>query len=156
MPPAPKHPPTGRVAESVGMSECVFCGIVAGTVRRWLVDEDEWTLSFLDGSQVTEGHTLVVPKRHAADIWAIEPEEMSRVAVAVHRVAGLLRDRLEPEGLTLFQANRPAGWQDVFHLHVHVVPRHAGDPLVLPWRVPRTQPEVLDGVLARLQAAPAS
>jgi histidine triad (HIT) family protein len=139
------------MAESRGMNECVFCGVVAGTVRRRLVDEDEWTVAFLDRSQVTDGHTLVVPKRHASDIWDITPEEMSRVAVAVHRVAGVLRERLDPAGLTLFQANRSAGWQDVFHLHVHVVPRHRGDRLVLPWRVPRTEPAVLDGVLARIR-----
>lgn len=133
------------------MTDCVFCGVATGRERAWVVDEDEWTMSFLDGSQVTEGHTLVIPRRHVADIWDITGEDMQRVATAVHRVAGLLRARLDPPGLTLFQANRSAGWQDVFHLHVHVVPRHPGDRLVLPWNVPRSEPEEMKRTLALIR-----
>ncbi|MFI9556348.1 HIT family protein [Nonomuraea endophytica] len=115
------------------MDDCVFCAIVAGTLPAALVDEDERTLAFLDITAVTDGHTLVVPKVHAADLWEITADDAAAVMRAVHRMAARIKDVLAPDGLTLFQANRPAGWQDVFHLHVHLVPRHDGDRLTRPW-----------------------
>lgn len=69
-------------------------------------------------------------------------------------VAQLLDERLRPDGLTVFQANRTAGWQDVFHLHVHVVPRMIGDQLVKPWsNTPRASSEELADMAKRLGAA---
>ncbi|MBB5078754.1 HIT family protein [Nonomuraea endophytica] len=127
------------------MDDCVFCAIVAGTLPAALVDEDERTLAFLDITAVTDGHTLVVPKVHAADLWEITADDAAAVMRAVHRMAARIRDVLAPDGLTLFQANRPAGWQDVFHLHVHLVPRRDGDRLTRPWTAAPVPPESLYG-----------
>jgi histidine triad (HIT) family protein len=69
---------------------------------------------------------------------------------AVHSVAALLKDRLNPDGLTLFQANRSAGWQDVAHLHVHLVPRYHGDRLIKPWQGAPSDAGELDDVFAQL------
>lgn len=97
------------------------------------------------------GHTLVLPRRHAADIWDIRREDAGRLMEAVHDVAALLEERLRPDGMTLFQANRPAGWQTVFHIHVHLVPRHWGDPLTASWK-PQTATEAeLDAALSRIR-----
>lgn len=97
------------------------------------------------------GHTLVLPRRHAADIWDIRREDAGRLMEAVHDVAALLEERLRPDGMTLFQANRPAGWQTVFHIHVHLVPRHRGDPLTASWK-PQTATEAeLDAALSRIR-----
>ena len=124
----------------IGLVDCIFCEIVAGTASAHVVWEDPTTMAFLSIDPAAVGHTLVVPKRHASDLWDIDAAGIADVAQAVHAVAGVIRDRLDPEGLTLFQANRPAGWQDVFHLHVHVVPRATGDGLAPPWRsVPERQ-----------------
>jgi histidine triad (HIT) family protein len=131
--------------------DCVFCGIAVGNERAWVVDEDEWTVSFLALGQATEGHTLVIPRRHAVDIWDITVDEMADLARATHRVAGILRERLSPHGISLFQSNGAAAWQTVFHLHVHVVPRYPGDPLVLPWQPTVSSPEALDATLTRIQ-----
>ncbi len=91
------------------------------------------TLAFLDIAPAAEGHALVVPKKHADDLLAASADD----AIAVMRTAQIMARRLEetlhPDGMTLFQANRPAGWQDVFHLHLHVVPRWEDDQLVRPW-----------------------
>jgi len=113
---------------------CIFCDIVAGSAEAHVICEDATTMAFLDINPAADGHTLVVPKRHATDIWDIDSDAMADVARTVRRVGMLLRDRVDPEGLTLFQANRAAGWQDVFHLHFHVVPRSTGDDLVRPWQ----------------------
>jgi histidine triad (HIT) family protein len=113
---------------------CVFCAIAAGREGTGRVlFEDEHTVAFLDHTAVTPGHTLVIPRAHAADIWEISADDVAAVMRTVHLMAARIRVALRPDGLTLFQANRPAGWQDVFHLHVHLVPRSADDQLVRPW-----------------------
>ena len=113
---------------------CPFCAIIRGDLAAQILFEDAATIAFLDITAVTDGHTLVIPKRHAADLWAIGEADAIAVMRTVHRLAGHLRRVLRPDGLTLFQANRPAGWQDVFHLHVHLVPRTEGDRLRRPWQ----------------------
>ena len=113
--------------------DCIFCKIVAGEIPAQIVDEDEHTLAFMDIAPATRGHALVIPKRHAADLWEIGEEEFAGVARSAHRLAQKVRDRLEPDGVNLINSCRPAAWQTVFHLHVHVIPRYSGDPLTLPW-----------------------
>jgi histidine triad (HIT) family protein len=135
-------------------ARCLFCMITAGQERSWKVYENEHAVAVLDRSPAVPGHTLVMPRRHAADIWDISREDAAYVMGAVHDVAALLRERLRPDGMTLFQANRAAGWQTVFHMHVHLVPRHAGDPLTTSWK-PQTATEgELDEVLERIQSRP--
>ena len=130
---------------------CIFCEIVAGSAHAHVVWDDETTMAFLDINPSADGHMLVIPKTHAADIWAIDVDTMADVARTVHRMASLLQDRLDPDGMTLIQTNRSAGWQDVFHLHVHLVPRSRGDDLVRPWHATPDRRDRLDAIHARLQ-----
>jgi histidine triad (HIT) family protein len=115
------------------MSDCVFCRIVAGTEPADVVYEDERVVAFMDVNPAAEGHVLVVPRAHARTILDIDDEDAAAVMRGAARVARAIKVALEPEGFTLFQANEPAGWQDVFHLHVHVVPRWSDDSLIEPW-----------------------
>jgi histidine triad (HIT) family protein len=85
--------------------DCIFCSIPEGTWPSWRVYEDEVALAFLDIDQATPGHTLVVPRRHTADIWSITEDEASAVMRSVHRVAAQLRDTLQPLGLNVVQSN---------------------------------------------------
>lgn len=112
---------------------CVFCSIVAGDGAAIVVDEDEDTMAFLALHPAVTGHTLVVPRTHATDIFDISPDSLTAVTRSVQRVANLLDDRLEPDGMNIVQNNRQVGWQSVFHLHVHVIPRFRNDGLVPPW-----------------------
>jgi histidine triad (HIT) family protein len=114
--------------------DCTFCKILEGSLPSWRVYQDEGTVAFLDKGHATRGHTLVVPRRHAADIWALSEAEARAVMVSVHRVASLLRDRLGLRGLNVTQANGAAAWQDVFHYHVHLIPRYGDDDFRPPWR----------------------
>jgi histidine triad (HIT) family protein len=138
------------MAEASPGRQCVFCDIVTARQPAAIVFEDELTMAFLDITAVMEGHTLVIPKRHAADLWDITREDACAVMNTVHRVARRIREVLEPDGLTLFQANRDAGWQDVFHLHVHLVPRMAGDHLHRPWSAKPVALSELIAIRARL------
>jgi histidine triad (HIT) family protein len=114
------------------------------------VYEDERTVAFLDKGQVTRGHTLVVPRRHAEDIWALSEEEAQAVMQAVHRVARLLREKLGLPGLNVTQANGRAAWQEVFHYHVHLIPRYGDDGFSLPWRSTSPSEEQLNEVQQQL------
>jgi len=131
---------------------CIFCAIVAGTSPSYPVAESDRALAFLDINPATRGHTLVIPKRHAADIWDLDPEDGRAMWSLGQEVAALLRDRLRPDGMTVFQANREAGWQDVFHFHLHLVPRWVGDGLVKPWRIVPGDPQALAAVGERLRS----
>jgi histidine triad (HIT) family protein len=115
------------------MSECLFCRIVGGELPSTRVHEDDRTVAILDIFPATRGHALVIPRVHAADLLDIDEDDLRACAV----VAQLLADRavrgLGADGVTIMQSNGAAAWQTVFHYHVHVIPRYAGDPLVLPW-----------------------
>ncbi|UBU15020.1 HIT family protein [Nonomuraea gerenzanensis] len=105
------------------MSECTFCEIVAGRSPSHRVLEDEHTLAFLDIRPASPGHTLVVPRVHARDVWEISQASHGQVADMVHRVAGLLRTALAPDGVNVRHNTGDVAGQDVFHFHVHVIPR---------------------------------
>ena len=113
--------------------ECIFCKIVAGEIPAKIVGEDDSTIAFMDISPATRGHALVIPRRHAADLLEVSPEDLAAVAVAAQRLAARMRDRLGADGVNLINSCGPAAWQTVYHFHVHVIPRYEGDPLRLPW-----------------------
>jgi histidine triad (HIT) family protein len=113
--------------------DCIFCKIVAGELPSQRVDEDELTIAFMDINPATRGHALVIPRRHARDLIEIEAEDLQATVVAAQRLARTMRERLEPDGINLLNSCGPAAWQTVFHFHIHVIPRYAGDPLRLPW-----------------------
>ncbi len=113
--------------------DCIFCKIVAGEIPAHIVDEDERTISFMDIAPGTRGHALVIPRKHARDLWEIEPEDLAAVALAAKRLALKQRDRLGAEGVNLINSCGAAAWQTVFHFHMHVIPRYADDSLQLPW-----------------------
>ncbi len=131
--------------------DCIFCRIVTGDAPSYEVAEDDLTIAFLDRGQATPGHTLVVPRAHAADIWEISEPDAAAVMTMAKRVAHLLDDRLHPDGMNLTQSNRAAGWQDVFHFHLHIIPRWSDDGLTPPWRPTRPTEKQLAATLARLR-----
>ncbi|WP_399680094.1 HIT family protein [Xenophilus sp.] len=133
--------------------QCIFCRLVAGQIPAAKVHEDALTVAFMDIGQVNPGHVLVATRRHGATLLDITPEEAAAVMQTAQRIARAVQAVFDPPGLTLLQANGREGDQTVFHFHMHVVPRHAGDGIALSW--PRKEPpaEVLQGYAERLRAA---
>ncbi|CAN2239451.1 HIT family protein [Candidatus Planktophila dulcis] len=117
------------------MSECIFCKIVEGSLPSHKVFENEDCYAFLDIFPAGRGHTLVIPKTHVRDIHEADALTYSKVAAAAKAVADLLAATLGSEGTTVFQMSREAGWQTVFHLHMHVIPRWKDDGLHKPWDI---------------------
>ena len=132
-------------------ADCIFCRIVAGQAPAYVLAEDDLSVAFLDRGQATAGHTLVVPRRHASDIWEISQPDLTAVMAMAKQIAHLLDERLSPDGLNLTQSNRVAGWQDVFHFHVHLIPRWIDDGLTPPWKATTPSDAQLAGTLARLK-----
>ena len=107
--------------------DCVFCRIILGELDSATIYEDEYTLAFLDLRQSNEGHVLVVPKRHFEQIYDLDEDTASALAVSVCKVARAVRRVYAPEGLSIWQSNGPAAFQEVPHVHWHVFPRYIDD-----------------------------
>ena len=131
--------------------DCIFCQIVAGQLPSQIVAEDELTISFMDISPATRGHALVIPRRHARDLLELGDEDLSAVALAAKRLAERAHDRLDADGVNLLNSCGAQAWQTVFHFHVHVIPRYAGDPLKLPWVPTPGDPNDISAVAAELR-----
>lgn len=134
------------------MTDCVFCKLVAGTIPSTRVYEDEHTLAFMDIGQVNPGHVLVALKKHAENLYALDEAQAAAVARTARRVALAIRDAFSPEGLSVYQANGRAAGQTVFHYHVHLLPRHAGDGMELVWPAKNPPREKLEEYAARIRA----
>lgn len=134
------------------MSDCVFCKIVAGQIPSTRVFEDEHALAFMDLGQVNPGHVLVAVKKHADSLYALDDTQAAAVARASARVARAIREAFRPEGLSVYQANGKAAGQTVFHYHVHLLPRHAGDGMELIWPAKNPQREKLEEYAAKIRA----
>lgn len=107
----------------------IFGKILRGEIPAHKVYEDEHTLAFMDVMPQGEGHTLVIPKAPSRGLLDAEPQTLSALIGTVQRVGRAVKAAFAADGLTVFQYNEPAGGQTVFHLHVHLVPRHEGVPL---------------------------
>jgi histidine triad (HIT) family protein len=114
-------------------ADCLFCKIVAGEIPATRVHEDERTIAFMDINPGTRGHLLVIPRAHAADVLEISDEDLEACARTAKRMAARVKERLHADGVNLLNSCGQAAWQTVFHFHIHVIPRYAGDPLRLPW-----------------------
>lgn len=118
------------------MNNCIFCAIVEGRSPSQTVYEDEHAIAFMDINPAMDGHTLVIPRTHTPDLWAIGEEDARNVMSAAVRVAANIKKALEPDGINIMHATGVVAFQSVFHFHLHLIPRWRGDPLRLPF-VPR-------------------
>jgi histidine triad (HIT) family protein len=110
------------------MDSCIFCRIVKGELPCFKVFGDQRVLAFMDINPIAEGHTLVIPRAHAENIWEISPEDLAAVQAASQRLAGALRQVLQPVGIACLQLNGRGVNQVVMHYHQHLIPRRASDP----------------------------
>ncbi|MFB6085163.1 MAG: HIT family protein [Halorientalis sp.] len=112
--------------------DCPFCAIVAGDAPASVVHETDDTLAFMDIAPVTEGHALVIPTAHSAGLDGLDPDTGGRLFRVGQRIAAALRASDVPtEGINLFLADGEVAGQEVFHVHLHVIPRTEGDSVRL-------------------------
>ena len=135
------------------MDDCIFCKIASGEAAAAVVYEDKHTLAFMDIGQVNPGHVIVAVKPHIQDIYALTDELAASFFQTAARIARAVKKAMQPEGITLLQANEAVGFQTVFHLHLHVLPRHTNDGVKLTWPANNPASEELDRLSQRVKAA---
>ena len=138
-------------------TDCVFCEIVAGRIPARVLYADDAVMSFLDIAPATTGHALVVPRAHRRDLWEIDDHELLTVNLVARMVAGALRDVLGAPGMWLHHVSGAAAGQDVFHYHLHVIPRYDDDAVQPgwgspPWHSPAVSDAELDEIATRVAA----
>jgi histidine triad (HIT) family protein len=130
----------------------VFAKILRGELPCHKVYEDDKVLAFLDIMPRAPGHTLVLPKSAARNLFDVAPDDLAAVAKVAQRIARASMQVFAADGVTVQQFNEGAGGQVVFHLHVHVIPRKAGVPMKPP-ASEKERPEVLSDHALKLAAA---
>lgn len=135
--------------------ECIFCQIVAGESPVSAFYEDDVVLGLMTIGPVNTGHAMVIPRRHAASLGELDEEIGRHLWTVAQRTAEAIRKSgVRCEGVNLFLADGAAAAQDVFHVHLHVIPRYVGDPfkIVADWTIhpPR---EELDQVAGQIRTA---
>lgn len=130
----------------------IFAKILRGEIPAHKVYEDERVLAFLDIMPRAAGHALVIPKAPARNLLDVEAADLAAVMAVAQRIARAQMKVFAAEGITLSQHNEKAGGQEVFHLHVHVIPRHIGVELRAPLSYKEAS-EVLAEQAARLKTA---
>ncbi|MBW1681597.1 MAG: HIT family protein [Deltaproteobacteria bacterium] len=110
------------------MEDCIFCKIIRGEIPAFKVYEDEAVFAFADINPISQGHTLVIPKRHAENLWEIPEKDLCSVLSAAKRIAGAMKKALNPAGIACLQLNGRGVNQVVMHYHLHLMPRLEGTP----------------------------
>jgi len=109
-------------------NDCVFCKILSGELEVSMVYQDDSCSAFMDIQPINPGHTLVVPNRHASNLAELDEEEGAKTFRVAQRLAAALRKSgVKCEGVNLLLADGGAAGQEVFHVHLHVLPRYVGD-----------------------------
>ena len=131
------------------MMTCLFCKIVSGKIPSHKVFENDDILAFLDINPVNPGHTLVVPKKHFADMSDTPEEILCKMISTAKMIGAKIMDELGADGYNLGLNNKPAAGQVVGHVHLHIMPRYKGDNLKL-WPGQNTNEEELDKIAQKL------
>jgi histidine triad (HIT) family protein len=132
---------------------CVFCKIVAGQLPCFKLLEDDQTIAFMDINPVNPGHALAVAKGHWPTVDVIPADALAAVAKTAQKVAKAVFKELKPNGVNLIQANGAGAGQSVPHLHIHIMPRRAGDAVALNWEPKPGDMKEIEALYKRLKAA---
>lgn len=112
------------------MTDCIFCDIINDKKPGIRIFEDKKTVAILDIYPIAKGHTLVIPKVHSRNLFDIQEDDVAAVGITVSRVANVLKQVLQCDGINIFQGNEKAALQEIFHTHFHVLPRWFNDSIV--------------------------
>ncbi|TQS76610.1 HIT family protein [Ornithinibacillus gellani] len=104
--------------------DCIFCKIIDGEIPSAKVYEDDHVYAFLDISQVTKGHTLIIPKTHTKNIYETPAAVASELFARVPAISNAIKKTYKPIGMNLLNNNEAPADQSVFHLHIHLIPRY--------------------------------
>ena len=133
--------------------DCVFCRIRDGELPSTRVADEDRAFAILDINPINDGHTLVLTKAHAENLFDVDEEDFAAATRLAWRVAAGIRKGLAPDGLNLIQASGRAAFQSVPHVHIHLIPRWLGDGKGFDWTLVPGDPERMRAAAARIRAA---
>jgi histidine triad (HIT) family protein len=132
------------------MDNCIFCKILAGEIPSTTVYEDDDFKAILDVNPAARGHVIILPKKHAANIFELPDEDAGKIMVVAKKIAGAVKKAYGCDGVNILQNNGEAAGQTVFHLHVHVIPRFQGDTVQIGWK-PGETPSDMDVIAEEIR-----
>ena len=122
---------------------CLFCKIIRGEIPCYKVYEDDDVLAFLDLNALTEGHTLIIPKKHYDNIFDIPEETLANISKVAKKLSIMYKEKLNCDGINIINANDKSAHQSIFHYHMHIIPRKNNDGIDLDFHgVLRTEEEL--------------
>ena len=130
---------------------CIFCKLANGDIPTYSLYEDDDFKVIFDAGPATQGHSLIIPKEHAANVYEMDDELLGKAHVLAKKVAAVLTDMFDADGVNILQNNSPAAGQSVFHFHIHVIPRHTGDEAFKPWTPGKQNEGTLEVKLPEIQ-----
>ena len=132
------------------MKDCIFCKIANGEIPVATIYEDEDFRVILDLGPASKGHALILPKSHAANIYELPDELAAKAMILAKKMATKMTEKLACDGFNIVQNNGEVAGQTVFHFHMHLIPRYAGDSVKLGWVPGTLTDEVKQEVLEKL------
>ncbi|RLC17699.1 MAG: HIT family protein [Deltaproteobacteria bacterium] len=137
------------------MEDCIFCKIVKGEIPSIKVYEDDILLAFADINPISDGHTLIIPKRHAENIWKLSADEITAIHLTSQKVAQAMKASLNPDGIAFLQLNGRGVNQLVMHYHLHLIPRTSGGPelTMTNWELKQGNMETITATAEKIASA---
>ncbi len=131
--------------------DCIFCKIAAGQIPATRIYEDEAVLVFLDIGPISDGHTLVIPKRHFERLHDCPAELLGQISSRLGKMAGAVSAAMNCDGYNLLCNNGRAAGQIVEHLHFHIIPRNVGDGLLNRWPSYTYKQEKMEAIAGKIR-----
>ena len=137
----------------MSVDNCIFCKILADEIPSSVVYEDDMFRAILDVSPAAKGHVIILPKKHAANIFELPDEEAQKILIVARKIAKALKETYHCDGVNILQNNGEAAGQTVMHFHMHVIPRYAGGEDMVSWDPKPAKREELEKQGAKLREA---
>jgi histidine triad (HIT) family protein len=130
---------------------CIFCKLANGDIPTYSIYEDDDFNVIYDAGPATLGHALILPKSHAANIFEMDDELLGKAHVLAKKMAAVLTEVFDADGINILQNNNPAAGQSVFHFHIHLIPRHNDDNALKMWTPGEQDKEKLEASIEEIK-----
>ena len=130
---------------------CIFCKLANGDIPTMSLYEDDDFRVIFDASPATLGHALILPKDHAANVFDIPEELLSKAHILAKKMAGVLTEVFGADGVNILQNNNEAAGQTVFHFHIHIIPRYNDEHNLVMWKPGEQNKEALEEALLKIK-----
>lgn len=131
---------------------CIFCLLANGDIPTMTLYEDDDFRVIFDASPASKGHALIIPKDHVANVFEISDELQAKAYVLAKKMAGVLTEVFNADGINILQNNNEAAGQTVFHFHIHLIPRYNGDGAMVSWKPGEQDKEALEKAIEKIKS----